>query len=60
MHKQNLFVFIKLQRDKIPFEEIQKKYDIVERKMLDEYFDFVKHHTAFNWIHWNMRDISYG
>lgn len=48
------------EKDRIPFEEIQEKYDIIEKKMLDEYFDFVKFHREFNWVHWNMRDINYG
>ncbi len=48
------------EKDKIPFEEIQEKYDAIERKMLDEYFEFVKLHKEYNWVHWNMRDINYG
>lgn len=28
--------------------------------MLDEYFEFVKLHKEYYWVHWNMRDINYG
>src|SRR5690554_5315130 len=35
-------------------------YDELEKSMLDEYYDFVKKHKDFKWIHWNMRDSNYG
>ena len=44
----------------LPFSEIDERYDELEREMLDEFFDFVRSHQHFNWVHWNMRDISYG
>lgn len=44
----------------IPAQDISGKYDELERKMLDEYFDFVKSRHGYNFIHWNMRDINYG
>ncbi|MED3832375.1 hypothetical protein [Peribacillus frigoritolerans] len=28
--------------------------------MLKEFFQFVKKHKSYNWIHWNMRDLNYG
>lgn len=45
---------------KIPFSEIEKHYDELERQMLNEYFEFVREHKNFKWVHWNMRDINYG
>jgi len=45
---------------KIPISEIESKYDLLEKDMLYEFFQFVKEHRNFNWIHWNMRDINYG
>jgi hypothetical protein len=45
---------------KIPFEDIEKNYDELEREMLKEFFQFVKKHKSYNWIHWNMRDFNYG
>ena len=44
----------------LPFEEIDSKYDDLEKEMLSEYFEFVRSHQHFNWVHWNMRDINYG
>ncbi len=37
-----------------------KDYDLLEKKMLDEFYDFAKKHKDFKWIHWNMRDSNYG
>lgn len=45
---------------KIPMDRIEKEYDTLEKKMLEEYFEFVREHRSFYWIHWNMRDINYG
>lgn len=44
----------------VPAEDISTKYDELERKMLDEYFDFIKSRDGYSFIHWNMRDINYG
>ena len=44
----------------VPFAKIDGKYDELEKEMLDEFFDFVRSHQHYNWIHWNMRDINYG
>lgn len=35
-------------------------YDELEKKMLDEFYDFAKRHKDFKWVHWNMRDSNYG
>lgn len=40
--------------------DITSKYDDLERGMLEEYFEYVKTHDGFKWVHWNMRDINYG
>lgn len=42
------------------FSEINSRYDELEKEMLNEYFEFVRSHQHFNWVHWNMRDINYG
>ncbi|WP_221644688.1 MULTISPECIES: hypothetical protein [unclassified Nostoc] len=28
--------------------------------MLDEFYNYVRHHASHIWLHWNMRDINYG
>lgn len=48
------------EQQKLPFDEIDENYDELEREMLGEYFEFVRSHQHFNWVHWNMRDINYG
>ena len=40
--------------------EIQSKYDSLERAMLNEFFTYAKEHKNMYWIHWNMRDMNYG
>ena len=40
--------------------KIDSKYDMLEKKMLTDFFDFVKCHGNHRWVHWNMRDINYG
>ena len=39
---------------------IDQKYDVFEKEMLNEYYKFVKAHRDHYWVHWNMRDINYG
>jgi len=41
-------------------EGISEKYDELERKMLDEFFMYLKTSPNHRFIHWNMRDINYG
>lgn len=36
------------------------EYDYLEKKMLDEFYEFVRKHKDFKWVHWNMRDAAYG
>lgn len=48
------------ERRGIPLADIPIRYDELERTMLEEYFQFVQLHVAFEWLHWNMRDVNYG
>ncbi|WP_040285199.1 hypothetical protein [Sporosarcina koreensis] len=41
-------------------DSIESHYDELEKIMLEDFFDFVCRHDNYYWIHWNMRDISYG
>jgi hypothetical protein len=40
--------------------ELEERYDEFEKQMLEEFYNFVKIHNNFKWLHWNMRDINYG
>jgi hypothetical protein len=44
----------------ITISEIDNHYDVLEKEMLLEYFEFVKQYRHYEWLHWNMRDINYG
>lgn len=35
-------------------------YDELEKDMLDLFYEFVDKHHSYFWVHWNMRNASYG
>lgn len=39
---------------------IEEHYDDLEKKMLSDFFKFVRNHISYKWLHWNMRDIGFG
>lgn len=44
----------------VAFKDIPTQYDSLEREMLERYFEFIRSHQHFDWVHWNMRDVNYG
>lgn len=36
------------------------EYDYLEKQMLKEFFSYMKTHSTFYWVHWNMRNADYG
>lgn len=48
------------ERDGVPVADITGKFDDLEKKMLKEFYQYVKSHQNHTWLHWNMRDITYG
>src|SRR3954449_8797099 len=46
------------ERAQISFDKIEKKYDELERKMLDGFFEHTRNHRGTKYLHWNMRDIN--
>lgn len=48
------------EKNHVSISDIETHYDELERKMLDDYFSYIKEHKNYKWIHWNMRDINYG
>lgn len=48
------------ERLKVPFGEIEARYDELERQMLDSYYQHIGAHRGMKYLHWNMRDINYG
>jgi hypothetical protein len=40
--------------------DIEANYNELERLMLDQFYDYVRSHPDYKWLHWNMRNIMYG
>lgn len=54
-------IHLQAQFDKKDFNNLSDTdYDEIEKKMLEEFYEFAKKHKDFKWIHWNMRDSNYG
>ncbi|MFR2738305.1 MAG: hypothetical protein ACLTA2_06215 [[Clostridium] innocuum] len=45
---------------KYDLTELENEFDIVEKQMLDNFYDYVKEYKNCIWVHWNMRDVNYG
>lgn len=45
---------------KISRGEIDQNYDVLEKKMLEDFYEFVKESDEIVWLHWNMSNINYG
>lgn len=41
-------------------EEVLGKFDLVERQLLSDFFDFTRDRRDKYWVHWNMRNLTYG
>ena len=40
--------------------EIEDHYNDLEKEMLTDFYDYVRGHIGYKWLHWNMRDVNYG
>lgn len=41
-------------------EEVLRRFDEVEAKLLQDFYGFVRERRDKFWIHWNMRNLTYG
>jgi hypothetical protein len=41
-------------------ETVRDRFDEVERKLLQDFYDFVRDRRDKYWVHWNMRNLSFG
>lgn len=41
-------------------KQINKKYELLEKKMLKSYFKYIARKEDYSFVHWNMRDSNYG
>jgi hypothetical protein len=48
------------EQEGIEFGNIELSYDSLEKKMLDEFYEYLSNTQHCTWFHWNMRDINYG
>ena len=44
----------------IPRESVRDRFDEVERKLLTDFYAFIRDRRDKYWIHWNMRNLTYG
>lgn len=40
--------------------DIDGRLDEIERRLLEDFFDFVRQHPGNLWLHWNMSNLVYG
>ncbi len=45
---------------KLSIQDIKDNYDSLEKKMLKEFYEYVAKNSKAIWVHWNMRDTTYG
>jgi hypothetical protein len=45
---------------KLSHEGIAGNYADLEKVMLVRFYEFLKTHRKYRWVHWNMRDINFG
>lgn len=48
------------EKEDVCLQDITNQYDELERKMLDDFYNFVQISQNYYWLHWNMRDINFG
>ncbi len=41
-------------------DQVETKYDEIEKEMLAHFFTFLRDALDRYWVHWNMRNITYG
>lgn len=44
----------------IPREAVRDRFDEVERELLQKFYDFIRDRRDKYWIHWNMRNLTFG
>lgn len=44
----------------VPKADITARMDDIEKRLLEEFFEFVRQHPGNIWLHWNMSNLVYG
>lgn len=58
MHSFSIHLIAEI--EKIPKDEIDRNYDRLEARMLDDFFSFASTRSEYNWLHWKMSNINFG
>jgi hypothetical protein len=48
------------EKKKVPYTSVEENYDVLEKQMLDEFYDYVRQHQNYKWLHWRMRNSNFG
>ncbi|NLY02140.1 MAG: hypothetical protein GXY83_39150 [Rhodopirellula sp.] len=48
------------ERQNVPRDEIETKYNALEKTMLEEFYSYVEARKDYRWVHWCMRNVNYG
>ena len=57
---QSFSIHLVAERLQVPSEDIERRYDELEKSMLDQYFSYISSHRGMNWLHWRMSDTTFG
>ena len=54
-------IHLQAQFEKMDFDNLSDSdYDKLEKKVLNDFYEFAVNHKKYNWIHWNMRNSNFG
>ena len=44
----------------VQWDDIEARYDDIERELLTQFYDFARDRREKLWVHWNMRNVTFG
>lgn len=54
-------IHLQAQFEKMDFNNLSDSdYDKLEKRVLNDFYEFAENHKKYNWIHWNMRNSNFG
>lgn len=53
-------IHLHAERHRIDPADIESHFEMLEREMLEEFYEFVLSQSGHYWVHWYMRDINFG
>lgn len=58
--QKSFSIHLEAEINEIPRSEIERHFDVLELKMLENFYSFVKDNLQWYWINWNMSNVNYG